>query len=420
MPPASNPIEGLARRLDAALAGQSRLLVAVSGGSDSTALLRLLAGRPGRRVVAATVDHGLRPGSRAEAEAVGAWCRTLGVPHRILTWEGEKPATGVQAAARAARYALLASAAAEENCPAIVTGHTADDQAETVFMRLSRGSGAAGLSAMSAASLIAVEAEEPVVLLRPLLGERRAVLRAFLHEIAQPFHEDPSNDDPRFERIRVRALLGALEEQDLLSVEALRRTAARLAQAAADAERRAQDDFVAAGGWFHALGPIVVDRPDMLFAAAWGLAARLIHAVSGEDHAPDEDAAFGALGACDLTGAATLGGALLRRDGRRLVVMREPSALLGRTGVAPAAPLMLDPGARRLWDNRFIVANRGPAPVAIRPLADAARLGARRALHNLPADAFAAVPEIAFDGGAVDCRSIAAERFGALLRFRKL
>ena len=134
------------------LAGASGLLLAVSGGPDSTALLFLAARwrkKSKAKLTAVTVDHGLRKEARREAAAVGKLARTLGVPHRIVKWSGSKPKSGIQQAARKARYALLASAAKKAGASHILTAHTLDDQAETVLMRMARGSGIGGLGGMA-------------------------------------------------------------------------------------------------------------------------------------------------------------------------------------------------------------------------------------------------------------------------------
>ncbi len=195
--------------LFAPLAMANRLLVAVSGGPDSVALTGLLAawsrdgGRPALQ--AATVDHGLRPESGAEAAAAGDLCERLGVPHRILRWEAPKPTAGLQAAARAARYDLLAQEARRLGGAAIVTAHTLDDQAETLLMRMAHGSGPAGLAGMRLHSR-----RGDVEILRPLLEVPKARLVATAEARGLPFVRDPSNGDIRFERVRWRALAAGL------------------------------------------------------------------------------------------------------------------------------------------------------------------------------------------------------------------
>ena len=226
----------------AVLAQEAALLVAVSGGPDSVALLALLAewarapGRP--KLHAATVDHGLRPESAAEAAAVSALCERLGVGHATLHWEGPKPGSGVQAEARRARYALLAQEARRLGGATLVTAHTLDDQAETMLMRLARGSGPSGLAGMRAR----VE-KEGVTLARPLLAVPKARLVATAEARGLPFIRDPSNLDPRFERVRWRETLPLLAEQGV-TAERLGRFAQRMARLDAAAARRAQDVFV--------------------------------------------------------------------------------------------------------------------------------------------------------------------------------
>lgn len=182
-----------------------KLVIALSGGSDSTALLTLVrdvfsARGEGGRLLAVTVDHGLRPESADEARRAGALCAALGVEHAIRRWEGEKPASGLQAAAREARYRLLAEAAGGG---IVLTGHTLDDQLETVAMRQARGPGR-GLSGIAPATLY----EGRTWFVRPLLARRRADLRAHLTAAGLSWIEDPSNRDPRFERVRVRESAG--------------------------------------------------------------------------------------------------------------------------------------------------------------------------------------------------------------------
>ena len=142
-------IERFRRDLDALVPPDTPIGVAVSGGPDSLALLLLAAQARPARVEAATIDHALRPESRAEAEMVAALCERLGVPHAILTanWE-EKPSTAIQERARAIRYKLLGEWARNRRLGALATAHHLDDQAETLLMRLTRGAGVRGLAGM--------------------------------------------------------------------------------------------------------------------------------------------------------------------------------------------------------------------------------------------------------------------------------
>ena len=192
------------------LAERPALVAAVSGGSDSLGLLFLLKDHLGRcapatQIVAVTIDHGLRAEAAGEARAVAALCHAQGITHRTLRWTAAKPATGLPAAAREARYRLLAEAAATEGTDLVLTGHTLDDQIETVDMRRARGAkgpgDGRGLAGMAPATLY----DGRSWLLRPLLGTERAALRAWLTERAIGWIDDPTNVDSKYERARLRA-----------------------------------------------------------------------------------------------------------------------------------------------------------------------------------------------------------------------
>lgn len=217
------------RDLEALAGDVDRIAVAVSGGPDSLALLLLAqAALPGR-VQAATVDHGLRPESAAEAAAVAGLCAGLAVPHRILPVRVEHTGEGLQAAARAARYAALAEWMRADGLALLLTAHHGDDQAETLLMRLNRGSGVAGLAGVRAAGPVP-GGDGGLRLCRPLLGWRRRELEAIVAGAGIEPAQDPSNEDERFDRARLRRQMG---EAPWLDADALARSAALLAEAEA-------------------------------------------------------------------------------------------------------------------------------------------------------------------------------------------
>jgi tRNA(Ile)-lysidine synthase len=221
-------VAGLAARALAAAGGPAAgdgVAVAVSGGADSLALLhalRVLAGPRRWPLAVLTVDHGLRPGSAADAAFVADHAKALGLPARVLALgpadlEAHR-AAGPEGAARAARYGALWTATHELGFPWLATGHTLDDQAETVLLQLLRGAGPDGLAAMTVRS---------GHLLRPLLGVRRSQTRACCAAAALPWREDPTNagQEPLRNRVRTR-LLPLLEELRPGATQALARTAA--------------------------------------------------------------------------------------------------------------------------------------------------------------------------------------------------
>ena len=207
--------------------------VAVSGGGDSLALMHLLAGwakakdRP--KPVVLVVDHALRKGSAAEAKKAATAARKAGLPVHILTRKGARPKSGIEAMARDARYSLMGRWLKRHDIAHLYVGHTLDDQAETFLLRLGRGSGLDGLSAMRTLAPFPVPGFEDLSLVRPLLGIGRINLRDYLKTRRQEWLEDPMNSETRFARSRIRALLPVLEAAGLSS--------ARIADAAAHLAR---------------------------------------------------------------------------------------------------------------------------------------------------------------------------------------
>lgn len=236
MPDDNSPISAqLAKGLFADWKGAPGLVLAVSGGPDSIALMWLVARwrrtlSRGPRLLAVTVDHGLRAEAAREARDVKRLARSLGLPHRTMRWTGAKPKSGLPAAARTARYRLLAKAARESGATHILTAHTRDDQAETLLMRLFRGSGIAGLAAMARES-----EPEGVRLARPFLDIPKSRLIATLKKAKLGFADDPTNRDVNFTRPRIRAVMPVLAAEGG-DARNLARLASRLARANAAIE----------------------------------------------------------------------------------------------------------------------------------------------------------------------------------------
>lgn len=299
----------------------------MSGGPDSTALLHLVAAwrPPTLAVHVATVDHGLRPAARHEAEAVVEAASSLGLPASILRWDGEKPSSRLQERARAARYDMLFRAARACGASHVVTAHTRDDQAETVLMRLADGSGPRGLSG------IRPQAErEGLVLSRPLLGVSKATLVALCQERNWPFATDPGNGDPRFARARWRALAPALAAEGL-TTERMARLAARLRRADAALDAAATAAAAACADTHaserHAYGATLFGVPDEILLRVIDAALR--------DTAPAAAVRLAKLEAlADALRAARRDGVAIRRTlqgclvalspAGRLVITREP------------------------------------------------------------------------------------------------
>lgn len=374
-------------RLFAAERGAA-LGLAVSGGGDSMALMALAAERapPGMRLHAVTVDHGLRPEATAEAALVGRMAARLGLDHAILTWDGRPARGNLQAAAREARFRLIGDWARRRGIGAVALGHTRDDQAETVLLRLARGSGVDGLAGMAAA-----REEAGIRWLRPLLDVPREALRAALMHRGIDWAEDASNADARFRRVRARAALAALAP---LGIDAagLAATARRMQRARAALEAATADALAA-----HARddrGTVLVERGalDLLPEIRDRLFARLLAALAGHVHRPRLAALHRWLDGAG-TGA-TLAGVRIGREGARLRLFREHHAVA-----------RLRVPATDCWDGRWrALAPPGAEAAEIAALGEAGlcRLSrqARAGRHphwraaRLPQPALAALPAI--------------------------
>jgi len=366
-----------------------RIAAAVSGGPDSMALALLArdwARARGGRLLALVVDHGLRPESAAEAALVRARLTDLGIPARILRWEGPKPERRIQERAREARYALLLAACREEGIDHLLLGHHRDDLAETVAMRAARGSGEMGLAGMPL-----VSEREGVRILRPLLFFPKARLLALLRREGIPWVEDPSNRDPRFLRARLR--------REGLEVDAL----VALAEAAA-ARRAALEAALARFFATHAeLDPVsgALRLDADAFAALDGelrlqVLARVLAHVGGLVHPPRRRVveALAAALAAD-------GGDLRRTAGRCLLERREGWIAFAREARNLPDTTVLEPGAELLWDGRLCIRNVGDAPLRLRPAGGEGGRDLRDLVSRwVPRLALAALP-VAEDGGGV-------------------
>jgi tRNA(Ile)-lysidine synthase len=363
------------------------IAVAVSGGSDSLGLGLLLAewvrGQGGHLHVL-SVDHGLRAEAADECARVAAIFAAIpGCSAHILRWHGEKPARGLQAAARTARYQLLTDWCRANGILHLAIAHTAEDQAETVAMRGAHRSGVAGLAGMAA-----VRPEQGVRLLRPLLSVSRAAIRAWLRARGRSWIEDPSNALTKFERVRTRQMLTADK-----SVEAL--TVAARSGVARDASERAAARLLAGAGDVHEAGYVSLALAPLAAAASdvqTTTLRQVMLAVSGQDYVPSLDEFIASLGPA----ARTLGGCILQVLRGRLHVFREAA------GIGAAAPVA--PGWSGSWDGRFALQVAGDlAPAgnwAIGPLGERGlrqavdRFGIRLKRHPIPLAARLALPTL--------------------------
>ena len=366
------------------------LAVAVSGGSDSLGLGLLLAewvGERDGRLMVLTVDHGLRVEAAAECKRVAAIFAAIpNCSAHILRWDGEKPVHGLQAAARTARYALLAEWCRAHGVLHLAVGHTADDQAETVAMRQAHGSGPSGLAGMAA-----LRPENGVRLLRPLLPISRAAIRDWLRMRGRSWIDDPSNELLKFERVRVRQRLTDGEAERL-------REQARQSGEKRDRLERAAAALLAEAARLHDSGYVAIDREAFVAAGREVQATALrqvILSVSGADYAPDLEDILSLI-AKGMTGARTQGGCLFQTLQGRLCVFREAAAI--------AAPLATVPGWSGAWDGRFDLQVAHPLlPAggwAIGPMGEAGmrqavdRFGIRLKRHLMPLPARLALPAL--------------------------
>lgn len=343
--------------LFAPVADKSTLGLAVSGGADSLALMLLAvhwaSGRANPpRLIVYSVDHGLRPEAADEVQFVLAEAARLGLPARGLAWREGHPVTGLQEAAREARYRLIGAAMVEDGAEVLMTAHHRNDQAETVLMRLAHGSGIEGLKGMEPFSQVA-----GVPIFRPLLETDPAELAGLVGEAGLTPVADPSNTDVAYERVRWRALLPQLAEMGLDAP-----TLSRFAQRMGDADRAlagiadaAFESLVVLDGF----GSARIDR-SALRALSPAIAARVLGRVLNIVGGRQKPRALGqverltqVLAAPDPVKATTMLGCVTRADEAAITIAREP-------GRQTPQDLTLAPKGEIIWDQRFRIRNISP------------------------------------------------------------
>lgn len=372
-------------------------------------------------IIVVTVDHRLRPESAAEAAFVKAEAGKLGLSHATLNWDAPKPATGIQAAAREARYALIARHLAErptERPWTLATAHHEDDLAETLLMRLARGSGVDGLAGMAPRMHLEIVPGHPLALVRPFLNVPKERLVATLAARGARWCDDPSNEAAQFERVRVRRAMAHIAPLGLTST-ALARSAARLMRAKVALDRttdRLARDIVDDHGGAYATCDLAAlcDAPEEI---AIRLLRRLIVAFGDPGDGPElaqVEALHDWLAAGAAGGTQSLGGALVEvgkaheGESHVLCVFREP----GRAGLPS---IEVAPGSSEVWDDRIhIVASvEHMKPVTVGPLgaaewAELKRTYQRLADAGVPHRAAVTLPALRQDGRLLAVPALAA------------
>lgn len=347
-------------RIDGAFGGEKRpdkIGIAVSGGSDSLALLYLLHDWGQVPLTAATVNHGLRPEAAGEAEAVAKVCESLGIPHQTLEWQGWDGKGNLQAQARQNRYSLLAEWAEAQGCDTVVLGHTMDDQAETFLMRLSRASGIDALSGMDARIWRQDQRFD-----RPLLGVRRQELRDYLTAKGIDWIEDPSNEDDRFDRVKARKALAQLEDIGL-TPEDITHSMINLSLAAMELRGRAHE--IALKICKEPGGDILFDRaglrrlnPDMRHR----MVSKALMFISSEPYPPRRDAMYDVEAAIIDGRNHTLHGCLILISDMTVRVTREFKPVERLTSATDAP-----------WDTRWVLDGPHAPDLEVRALGEAVK-----------------------------------------------
>lgn len=372
LPP--DPAVRIHAALDRLAGDASAIGLAVSGGGDSIAMMHIARNwAAGRRIMVATVDHGLRDGSADEAKQVHRWATDLGLPHATLLWQRETDAGNLMAQARDARLRLLSGWAQRNDLPMVLLGHTADDQAETLMMRLDRGAGIDGLASMA-------EWRDAFGTrwLRPMMNIGRHELRDWLRQRAIKWVDDPSNDNENFDRVRIRKAITAMG----LDVTALARAANHIGEARDAlchyASLASKDAIISRGRLIlsrqpFANAPQEIRRRLIVASCRW---------VTGADYPPRRNTILHALHAINAGSRVTLDGALI-----------EPSADGIRIAREPAAALRAPDARHEVWDNRWKI-NGLSSGQRVAALGTSALIQAKWRQSGLPRDEAAASPAV--------------------------
>lgn len=325
-----------------------KIAVAVSGGCDSMALALLAYSWAKTPIIAITVDHRLRKESKDEAEQVSRWMQKHGIEHHILKWDGEKPPSNIQANAREARYNLLTEFCNQNRIKTLLVAHNKEDQAETLLMRLMRGSGIEGMCGISEDTNI-----NEVRILRPLLDVNKNKLKSYLRKQQQGWIEDPSNRNEKFTRVQVRNFINNSPEPDLL-VERLANSCKTLQQSNSYIEEKIKQD----------IKEVVNIRPEgycildiekfksLHKESAIKILSRVIKSVGGEYYKPrfeKTDSLYKQI--LERKYNATLGGCEIfeskkQKEWGKLFIIKE--------NAAPQHNLPLNGKSSIIWDGRFM------------------------------------------------------------------
>lgn len=368
--------------------------IAVSGGGDSMALLRLMAdwGSEHRvRLSAVTVNHGLRPEAAREAEFVGETCEKLKIKHTTLNWTGWSGAGNLQDAARRGRYRLMADWAKEIEINTIALGHTADDQAETFFMRLARASGIDGLTGMQRR-----RQSNGITWVRPLLMQERFELRQYLRDLRQPWIDDPSNDDEGYDRVKARKAMAVLTDLGI-DAHVVGRVMDHLSQVQSALDVTTHD---------HAIdcmtednGDLIIDRKQFSQGAPEVNRRLVSHAlkwIASTDYGPRGMKLQEFMSAMQRGQHATLHGVQLIAGPDTLRLCREFSAVQDKVSIPNA-----------VWDNRWQITCDKTESMIVRALGEDGllKLGERMA-GGLPRTSLKSTPAV-FIGDDLICAPLA-------------